>query len=432
MTKVERTTRAGDPLEYVWLSGSHVPEPSRVELELSTSLAEVIKPTSWRAPAKMAAASLISSLSVVQLACATAFKAEVRADNSGLMVVAGFASIVALECLIMLASFKAFEMYVKDLLYYKAMRCGVMIDYKNAKFAGYKNSGTVLATILFVSATVFIFNGASSGTTGGLQYLNSVITLILVAAGIYRLLEPYVQCDLFENTLIALPKFIENDPKAARDVISKCVVVPERDIYARLCDLRLVQGLFVLEALVDYAKAHGYDTVRAYSIMHQIQNNDSLTSDERQRQLEEVKKLTNDTRKQHAISLNQLIVQDDESGASVKGAIVGRCHATHMTYRYLFPKEELKVEDGKYVYNDFNTSTNFRCALLGRYVSLMQSMTEVMWVDDELNATFNKDWSRSWFGSFFQMYSMTGYFLTGAGFLFGSIYYLFSFASASN
>jgi hypothetical protein len=387
----------------------------------------------WLGPIKSSALSLFAMVGVVQLVVLGAFTnianyygrkvIESADNNSSSLALSDFPFAIMFftfilflsgEILMIVVSTRCMESYLKRLLFYKALGCQVMIDYKNAKYGGRKNLGTFLGAASVISVMYLLGVGATlvnsdqnqelEGFSKYVIYINVLGVLLPIAMQINNVLSPYNACDNIESTLIPLPKFFEKSPKLAAEFLGRVEFVVERTVYARLCDLLNNQKIAVYRATEEFAARYGYEIQDTFKDLYsKIEDPDRLR---------ELCDLQDEAKNNFAISLDQLYAPNIISEGN-KGKIMGRALTISK-----------KDEKGySYDFKDYNPRTSRNSILHGRYSILLMAHDGAVWKDPELNDLFHCHRSKRF--SKFNFYSMFLYSLAALLFMITGFFALY-------
>jgi len=84
------------------------------------------------------------------------------------------------------------------------------------------------------------------------------LALLTVFVQLFKLQAAYREMDVLEDHLISLPKFVESNPKLAREHLDACKMQDEGVCFARLSDIVNAQIYVQYKACVEFAVMHGY------------------------------------------------------------------------------------------------------------------------------------------------------------------------------
>ena len=277
-----------------------------------------------------------------------------------------------------------FEIHVKKILFYKSMQFGVIIDFKNVKTRKkYLHSGGVAVFTIFVISLILMCMGYSvSQEKSWSDVLTLLIAMALIGNHLHKVIQPYLDCSALEDSLISVPKFLEKDPVNMKSFLSNCQVLPEKAVYARLCDLINIQHEACLRAQISFARSAGIQFTDPSEIAAKVKKNGDKS------QISKFETAMLDARKSRPISFSQL--QDcGVEGKEIRGAIEGKFRCTHSEFDianwFNGKVGSLKYENDKYIYRVKNTSKDADSILVGRYTKLLVLDENLYWMDEDVD-----------------------------------------------
>jgi hypothetical protein len=289
---------------------------------------------------------------------------------SGILIFSG-------ELFVLLIGTRIVERYTKDIFWHRALRHGVLVDFKNAKLGGRKNIGFLLYVTILISAIALLFIGlnmeASHFQSKGSEYwaavVNTLLGIIPLFTALEKVIKPYTDTELFESTLVPLPKYIEEDYNFSVEYLTKCKIIPEKAAIARLCDLNNYWHISKAELQMTWAQKYNYE------IQHRMADFESqLSQDHLEIFREEFEKVKEECK----ISFNMLH-ESEREGEDEKGGLIVR------------NLKCVKVSEKEFQYNltDCNVRFDHASVINGRYNNIfITKMSEVQWADEKLDSWF--------------------------------------------
>jgi len=372
---------------YECFGAAPIPEADEATRSLPPELKSVLTPpSSWQLWVNCLSilAALQTAVSLVTLSAFERIVMHYTEVPVWIMFFA-FVMLAAGEILVFGICGQIFEVHVRKILFNKTLLFGVLIDFKNVKTSKkYLNMGGISVLMIFVSAFTLMWHGYSiSQEKNWSAAFNVLLATAIIGNNLNRVMQPYLNCSALEDSLISLPKFLEKDPRNIKAFLSDCQVLPEKAVYARLCDLINIQEEACLRATIDFARSSGVKSTNPVEIMLELRRsgNHSAIAALTAAQLE--------ARKSRPISFSQL--RDcGEEGKEIRGPIEGKKRRLHtslfdfFTKKFGFPM----MENDKYAYRIFNSSKDADSIIMGPYASLLVSNDQLYWLDDELDKSF--------------------------------------------
>ena len=195
-----------------------------------------------------------------------------------------------------------------------------------------------------------------------------------------------VRDDVLVRTLNAhLTSSLSTTGRSACEFTLDVVVLPEKAVYARLCDLINIQHEACLKAQIAFARSAGIEYVEPGEIVAKVRKNGDKS------QLLKLKATMLEARKSRPISFSQLQecgVEDKE----IRGAIEGKFRSTYSEFQvsnWLSGKVgSLKFENDKHAYIVKNVSKDVDSILVGRYTKLLVNDESLFWMDEDVDKIF--------------------------------------------
>ena len=311
------------------------------------------------------------------------------------------------ELFVLLISTRIVERHTKDIFWHRALRHGVFVDFKNAKLGGRKNIGFLLYMTIFISAIALLFIGlnmeASHFDAKGSEYwaavVNTLLGVIPLFTALERVIKPYTDTELFESTLVPLPKYVEEDYNFSIEYLTKCKIIPEKFALARLCDLNNYWQISQAELQMTWAQKYNYD------IQLRMEDFESqLSQDHLEIFREEFEKIKEECK----ISFNMLHDSQGEEEEAKGGLIVRNLKC-------------VKVSEKQFQYNlsDRNVRLDLMSVINGRYNNIfIEKMSKVVWADEKMDSWFRSSGKMSR-ASYFQhvLICVAGAFFISSGLL---------------
>lgn len=154
------------------------------------------------------------------------------------------------EVLFMLGVMITVDKYVKESFFYGCLRQGIVLDFEN--LSGFFNVGSSCSAVIALLACILIFRGVHNAGGTGTSYIAGTFVVVSLSYNALKFALPWRERDTVEESLIALPKFMESDPNTARKLLSTCKVQSESVTVARISDIINIQRMARAVAVQEY------------------------------------------------------------------------------------------------------------------------------------------------------------------------------------
>lgn len=154
------------------------------------------------------------------------------------------------EILFMLGVMITVDKYVKESFFYGCLRQGIVLDFEN--LSGFFNLGSSCSAVIALLACILIFRGVHNAGGTGTSYIAGIFVVVSLTYNAFKFALPWKERDMLEESLIALPKFMESDPTTARKLLSICKVQSESVTVARISDIINIQRMARAVAVQEY------------------------------------------------------------------------------------------------------------------------------------------------------------------------------------
>lgn len=320
---------------------------------------------------------------------------------AGILILSG-------ELFVLLIATRIVERHTKDILWHRALRHGVLIDFKNAKWDGRKNIGSVLYLLVLISAISLLFIGLNmeseyfrlKGPEYSALVINTLLGCIPLFMGLEKAFRPYKETELFESTLVPLPKYVEKDYNFSIDYLTQCKVIPEKFVLARLCDLNNYWQISVYELQMTWAEKYNYNVM-----LRTADFESQLGPDHLEMFREDLEKLKEECKVSFNMLKESQVEEKEENGG---GLIVRNLICAKVTEKQF-----------QYKLFDRNVRADLSSIVSGRYNNLLcEKMKNVPWSDEKLTEWFSSSTGKVSKASLFQgaLIIIAGIFFISSGF----------------